>query len=84
MALTSQIHAYEQVDDIRGTYWDVWREYADDDADFLMSVGEPWFSDFKKVCDGTGYGIIEHPAQEPAWNEPITLRLVPAPTVTGQ
>lgn len=61
--MVSQIHAYEFEDDIRGPYWDVWREYADDEADFLLSVPSPMLHLLEHVLNEARYGLHKHPAR---------------------
>ena len=61
--MVSQIHAYEFDDEIRGAYWDIWREYADDDADFLLSVPSSMLHQLEQVVAEAGYGMHKHPTR---------------------
>lgn len=80
----AQIHAYAQHDETRGAYFDIWREWVDiDDAAWLMSVPREGIESFKQLLVPMGEHLFIHDDQrpEPAWNEPITLRLVEPPSV---
>lgn len=63
--MVSQIHAYEFDDEIRGAYWDIWREYAEDDADFLLSVPSSMLHLLEQVVAEAGYGMHKHHMTSP-------------------